>query len=417
MQELGIRSKCNINTNINTDTFVGIKCEDGDISIHFPLGFSISEEDRGLREDILLLFSILATNSDRKDSELMGQDNILENNAFPIKAYMLIISDYYARGHFKEQEVKYSVAKQGKINWNRTIKTQKPYVQNTNVFYLDFITKKSTVKENELITLIHEYCVYESFEKMGWLFTKAMPAKPRIKYNYKLFMTIIKKKIAETYNDRNKVLFCNMLAIINYKGDKELNKDYRYGTNRFEYIWESMIDKVFGVENKIDYFPKTLWNINNTEYNNASLEPDTIMIFDNNVYVLDAKYYKYGDTGRHCDLPESTSINKQITYGEYIAEQDSFKKIHGQNMKVYNAFLMPFDSTNGIFAVDKDMLWIGQATSSWKPNNKDYERVQGVLIDVRYLMSLNVKKVEEEIIKLADIIEKRCGYKRKRALK
>lgn len=57
----------------------------------------------------------------------------------------------------------------GKINWNRTIKTQKSYVQGTDVFYLDFVTKNDRVKENELITLIHEYCVYESFEQMGWL--------------------------------------------------------------------------------------------------------------------------------------------------------------------------------------------------------------------------------------------------------
>ena len=47
-----------------------------------------------------------------------------------------------------------------------------------------------------------------------------------------------------------------MLAIIDFEGDKDSDKNYRYGTYRFEYIWEKMIDKVFGIENKADYFPK-----------------------------------------------------------------------------------------------------------------------------------------------------------------
>ena len=36
---------------------------------------------------------------------------------------------------------------------------------------------------------------------------------------------------------------------------------------------EKMIDKVFGIENKADYFPKTTWYVNGSKYDNASLEP------------------------------------------------------------------------------------------------------------------------------------------------
>ncbi|MFR5148306.1 MAG: hypothetical protein ACLTER_01140 [Ruminococcus sp.] len=45
-----------------------------------------------------------------------------------------------------------------------------------------------------------------------------------------------------------------------------------------------MIDKVFGIENKADYFPKTSWWIDKTKHENASLEPDTIMISGTNVH-------------------------------------------------------------------------------------------------------------------------------------
>ena len=100
-----------------------------------------------------------------------------------------------------------------------------------------------------------------------------------------------------------------MLAVILYNGEENSEKNYRYGTYRFEYVWEALINKVYGIKEKREYFPNTYWSIDGVQYENACLEPDTIMIWNGNVYVLDAKYYKYGVTRRMTDLPESTSIN------------------------------------------------------------------------------------------------------------
>ena len=126
------------------------------------------------------MLTTLSANTERKESEILKQGNAFDEVEFPLQSYMYLIKDFFVRGYYKEQEVLYKVAKSGKINWNRTIKTQKPYVQDMDVFYLDFVTKKNSVKENELITLIHEYCVYESFERIGWLYTEMMPKKPVI---------------------------------------------------------------------------------------------------------------------------------------------------------------------------------------------------------------------------------------------
>ena len=216
---------------------------------------------------------------------------------------------------------------------------------------------------------------------------------------------MLKEKISNTFNDRNRMLFRHMLAIVDFEGDKDSDKNYRYGTYRFEYVWEKMIDKVFGVENKADYFPKTTWYVNEERYDNASLEPDTIMLCGSNVYILDAKNYKYGVTGKAWDLPESTSINKQITYGEYVANGEKFKKKHGNNMKVYNAFLMPFDSLRSKYANNSEMIKVGKAVSNWKDNSEDYKNIQGILIDVKTLMNINVRQEMKEIEKLAELIE------------
>lgn len=220
------------------------------------------------------------------ESKVQRSSVLYPEEGFPFQAYMYILSDYFSRGLYREREQHFQISRKGKIDWNRTIKTQKPFVQGTNAFYLDFVTRKSSAKENELITLIHEYCVYDSMRKIGWLFTSAESAKPRIKLNAKLFKTVVNDKLRSTFNDRNRVLFANMLAVIEHLQDEDSPTDYKCGTNRFEYVWEAMIDKVFGIEGKEKYFPKTTWNLNAGSYNNASLEPDTIMVYGGNIYAL-----------------------------------------------------------------------------------------------------------------------------------
>lgn len=406
MLDLNIRNKCFVNIKDNYDTFVGIKCSDGDIKINFPIGFRISSDDDQLRKDILLLINTLSQNTEKRESEFLGQAKKYNETDFPIQSYIEVIKDYYGNGYYKESEVLYTVSKKGKINWNRTIKTQRPYIQDNQVYYLDFITKKNTVNEDKLITLIHEYCVYESFMKIGWLFTKGIPRKPQIKFNRNLFMSVVTDKLSSTFNDRSRKLFSNMIAIIKYTGDSEAEINYKYGTYRFEYVWEKMIDKVFGIKNKAEYFPRTTWVLGGRHFNKSSLEPDTIMTADNNVYVLDAKYYKFGVTGIPSHLPESASINKQITYGEYIDEdkEEKFRKWHGEGMKVYNAFIMPFDSRNSKFKTSDNILHIGEAKSSWKHGSKEYERIHGILVDMKYLMKKNISQDENEINILSKII-------------
>ena len=218
MQQASLFDRCKVNTNWDEDIFVGLKCDGDDISIHFPLGFDISHEEKELRSDILLLLDTIRSTTSRKESEYVQGIKSYEQVSFPVQAYLEVIFDFYKRGYYKEIEVLYNVAKRGKINWNRTIKTQKAYIQDGNAYYLDFVTKNNSLQNDQMITIIHEYCVYESFDKMGWLFTNSMPQKPRIKFNYRMFKGILMDKIASTFNDNNKMLFRNLLAIIDYTG-------------------------------------------------------------------------------------------------------------------------------------------------------------------------------------------------------
>lgn len=405
MSDFSIRDKCSVNTNKDADTFVGMKSEEGDISIHFPLGFHVPDDEKELRRDIMLLLNTIGNTIGHMESEhsKISRDSI-SVTGFPIQAYLSVIYDYIERGYYIEREIEYTTSQKGKISWSRTIKNIKPTIQEEDVIYLDFITRRNKINEDNLVTLIHEYCVYESFQKIGWLFTSSLPRTPRIKRNKKLFLSVLKEKISHTYNDKNKNLFKNMILIIQNLSDEDAPLNYKYGTYRFEYVWEAMIDRVYGIEGKDAYFPKTTWKVDGKNHNNASLEPDSIMIRGNNIYVLDAKYYKYGATKWLGDLPESTSINKQITYGEYVA------KNKGKDNLVFNAFIMPFDSEDELWKCNP-IISIGEATGDWRPNDKYYERIQGIMIDVKYLMQISVRENMLEINKLAECIEtavRRC---------
>lgn len=128
--------------------------------------------------------------------------------------------------------------------------------------------------------------------------------------------------------------------------------------------------------------------------------PDTVMVWDGKTYVLDAKCYRYGCTGNPDHLPGSSSIHKQITYGEYI------ERACGVDPDtLFNAFIMPYNCARNPFGLKGEMEVIGEAVGDWRENRKYYERIQGILVDTRHLMRHYAGNTEEEKQKLADCIE------------
>lgn len=403
---MNLKDRCRIVTDVNDDSFVGIKADTDNALIYFPLGYQLPEKDSEIRKEILKLFGILNEFKDKKEG-LLAQKNFNEINKvnFPLNAYLNIIYNYFEFGYYKEVDSIYKTESRGKINWSKTIKQQTPLIsfnENKNLYssiYTSFTVKDSTPNENKEITIIHQHCVYESFEKIGWIFTSYMPPKPKGTFNKNKFLFILKDRLRNTNNDNKKILFKSMINMINFMDENGSNKFY-FGTRKFEHIFEGLIDKTFGIKNKDYYFPKANWKLNyNKDKSTYPLQPDTIMMHNNKIYIIDAKYYKYGITRNPNDLPGATSINKQITYGEYV------KKLE-KDTEIYNAFLMPYDKNNNLFESNEILLNIGESTSEWKENKYKYEHIQGILIDIKYLMKNYKLNSEGNISKLAELIEK-----------
>lgn len=209
-----------------------------------------------------------------------------------------------------------------------------------------------------------------------------------------------------------------MIDILNYESNENDAENLYFGTYNFEYILENMIEDTFGNEKKEKYFPKTRWLLNmGTDRRNTALEPDTVMRYENNIYVLDAKYYKYGITNSSKELPNSSSINKQISYGEFIATNKKFEKERQDGLTIYNAFLMPYDASKQLYNEDqRDYYSIGEAIADWKNSNEEYQRVQGILIDTKFLMFNTLKPNTKEIKKLSEEIIKSIENNKQRQL-
>lgn len=413
--EKNIRERCHVNTNDEGDSFVGVKADTDDAIIYFPIGYQLPDNDDDLRTDINNLFGVL--------SAFMKEDRVIETSKFeaprtvdfPMHAYLKVIRGFLRTGrYYIETDPQYKTDTKGSASWARTVREQKALVQkNGSLIFTNMTVRSVTPNANKQITQIHRYCVYEAFEKMGWLYVPYMPDQPGPHPGIKECIYILTKKLATTHNDSEQELFTAMREMLIYMDEKSSDKQYFFGTDFFERIWEKMIDKAFGIEDKDKYFPHTKWLLDyGRDKQKTALIPDSIMIYGDKVYVIDAKLYRYGWTAAPEHLPKAPDINKQITYGEYIERTRSIP-----SDKLYNAFIMPFNKKDNLFydlgsngelipKITDNIGNIGEAIGDWKPDFKNYERIQGIVMDTRYLMYNYIAMPEQEKKALCDCIEK-----------
>ena len=402
-----LKKYCRLSTNQDNDRFVGIKGDTNGVFVYFPMGYQLSEKDSEIRKDILHLFGIINEFKEEKEGRVTWRTNNENKDVeFPLNAYMEIIYYFLKNGYYKETDPIYKTQNRGKIHWSKTIKHQNPILVKNNksthsLIYTNFTVRNSTPNEDKEITRINQYCVYESFKKIGWLFNSYMPSKPMGKLNKNKSLSVLQDKLSNTNEDNKKRLFKSMIKMINSM-DEDSETQFHYGTNRFEHVLEKMIDSMFGIEHKDDYYPKAEWNLKfDNDTQTYPLQPDTIMKYDNKIFVIDSKYYKYGDTRESKDLPQVTSINKQITYAEYAKTLEI-----SEGKEIYNAFLLPYNKESNKFGVNDLFVNVGEATGKWRgENNNRYEHIQCILIDVRYLMENYKFTSKDNIMQLANAIE------------
>jgi hypothetical protein len=260
------------------------------------------------------------------------------------------------------------------------------------------------------------------------LYTTSFPEKGLldegdISKNRKHYAQFLQDKIDSTHLESNIELFSNMLELINNLDCENETTDAVYGTTSYQVVWESMVDSVFGSISQGDkqdfFYPTSKWSfVDEKTRANAPLRPDTIMILgeDKNrkCFIIDSKYYSYttlrekeiGDEDRqqtimvHGSIPGTDSIQKQITYAQYIDKDinnynaEKRSKYRFAHKDIYNVFILPVESPGST------LNYIGRATSDWNDNSKNYHKIHAVTLDTKFLLEnfgRNNKSLQERL--------------------
>jgi len=372
---------------------IGLQIKDDEPVFLFPCKYPNPWNDDVRKQDMLNILRIV----DRYKSQKKVLDSFEEKRNFPFDAYLRIIKDYIENWYYVENETTYTKDWNWKIDWKRTIKNNKIYVWLENIIYSELIKKRITYNSENIITRIHKFCVNEALDKMGWYFwigkTQTEDTLPFMERTS--MIQVLYSEFSKTFVDSKKRLLLNMIRMLEWLDNNFRNTTrFDISTKDFEDVFEQLLRKQFWTEDESNFNPTAQyyllrWDWSYSRQTAWALIPDVIMRDENDIYVIDAKYYSYWFDNEIWSLPATSSIHKQVTYAEDI---DHLKKYD----VIYNLFILPYNW--------KDFLkYVWYATTSWKSNDKTYEKVHVVLVDMRTLINWFAKmkwiKMLTEMIK------------------
>lgn len=286
------------------------------------------------------------------------------------------------------------------------------------------------------MTELHKYCVYKSFELLGFLYTSFLPEKGLLSEsdvlkNKKYYADFLQEKIDSTHLEPSVELFSNMKDFMSGFDSESKIKNAAYGTQCFQVVWESLIEKMFSTisqNQKEKYFyPRTKWFFDDGKTKtNAPLRPDTIMIQSEKCFIIDAKYYSFAALENQSDenadnedsleaqngsIPGSDSIQKQITYAEFIDSSINNnkdlkrpQKFRFEPQNICNIFILPGNNAEKVKKEGNPLSYKGYATSEWKDNSKNYHKIHAVTLDTKFLIENAGKNNAEVKNRLAEIV-------------
>ena len=341
-----------------------------------------------------------------------------EGTCWSFESYLWLIKDYINNGVYYNREKQYSDNYKGKIHWKKTLRKM-PLISSGNVIYDKLVVAKANTV-NDIISHTYKYCLKKSIERIGWLVNFEEKIRIQPLYSKSEMIYFVKKELSSTFDDIKRFRFRHMLAILeSIENDCFISSKFNYTIENYYYVFEKMIDDLLlGIKGnqKKKYNPFGEWKLLDLErFLSSNLRPDTIFLKTSNgtrtTYIIDAKMYQYGSTRNPRDLPDTSSMQKQITYGDFI------KNYVDPLTKIRNAFILPYNKILPEFYFDindqrkrvlnDDIIYIGEATVNWRDNHRleDYDRIFTFLIDFNYLLRAYRNRNSQCIDNLTDKIE------------
>ena len=408
-----MENKLNIIKVANSNDLMVVEFVDGKLTFKVPETFREEKDETLNRRNLLLFVKSLNLSDTDTRPEINKSDE--EGGTWPIDSYLWIIRDYLENGYYYNREKKYSNSRKGKIEWKRTLKSM-PIVSDGNVIY-DKLVTSVTAPSNDLIAQIYRLCLKIAQTRIGWVFGYTIFVDVNVTGSVVEMKRVLANEVASTFDDIKRLRFRHMQYILNSTREEDVSSiQFSQLIRNYYHVYETMVDRLLkGVSEKDRklYNPSGSWSmLGHRRKESSVLEPDTILKQLGNTYIVDAKMYRYGFTGNVVHLPESSSIQKQLTYGDHAVRNITGGK------PVRNAFVIPFNREENPLRTseyeslaDGNLLYVGYAEGDWREKISDHDRVYTYLIDFNYLINNYNTSESETTLSLCRDIESRLSGK------
>ncbi|MDK7491912.1 LlaJI family restriction endonuclease [Bacillus paranthracis] len=267
------------------------------------------------------------------------------------------LKDFIYNGYYEREIEEIINDGEDEISWEETISEIVPYFVNKKPYY--FTTKNIEYRNDEsnIVIAIHQNIIYQNYIKFGKILDYNITnfIVPNLSLDVlgskTYLINILRREMQFVFNDHKIRLLKAMIVFLSDEFVNHNNDLSIFGTKNFEYIWETILKRVFS-DRKNDLrqsVPEEVWkkhtalweNFINSSYGNSDeYKPDIISIAGRNLLILDAKYYNIKSTEK--GFSGNPGIND-------IAKQHIYEIIYGEvfnDHKIMNALLFPSDSIN-----------------------------------------------------------------------
>ena len=371
----------------NDFEFIGLNLNKNKNSFVFPCQYFHKDDvirtnkeqllKREARKIIFLLKKV------RQDYYFGGNDGEIQQ----FHSMIWLIQDYIDKGYYVETEKIYKKTDSGKINWKQSIKNNNIWFNNGNIIYPNFVREKILINESCILSQIYKACLEYSIRQIGFIFSveKTEPSVFDILKDKDFLVYFLTNELNKTYRDYKKILINHLLSIIARQDNKTEASGCSIYEKEIEYVFEYLINKIFGTEDVKRFFNTYSYHLPN-KVSSSKLRPDTIMkdVKNKTFYIVDAKYYNFGYSNDAKNLPPSSSISKQIGYNNFLRENLPQEE---KDFKVKSIFVLPYTSK----VKNEYIKYVGYACRDGKDNLKDSEEVDDkvyvCLVDLKELIN------------------------------
>jgi len=327
----------------NKVSFVGIITSKEKCAVFLPkrYKFKVEENPRKDAKNILNLLTKYQA-SHKYDQKLFGlEDQVNVEMLTTLSNYRILLDFYREKGLYRRRTTRENKYGRGRINWSKTTKNETPILVNDDSpVYIQYHTTYAVNKEVSSIVSIQKYFTALADSLIGWIFTEsnAQVLYPELALSLisppgtKNFMLhqLMKERSQVFDNDRLRLLTA-LISILENKSSSTTNNQ-TIGVKYFWPIWEASLKVSFNDSSKkvLETLPVPSYQYEaGSKIAPSTLIPDIVIFKDEDIILLDAKYYDTENT-----LPSWQDIIKQSFY------KNTLEKITGKRV-VLNAFVFP----------------------------------------------------------------------------